>query len=95
MGKVPIEIKNFKSLDEFKAQIKSCVPKNSPCKICECLFMSHFTLFVWDINIIASCYFEILIMAHAFFIYLFVFYYSNSKKRNYIGHLHGDFLKHF
>ena len=38
--KVPTEIKNSKSLEEFKARIKSCVPKNCPCKICK-LFIKH------------------------------------------------------
>ena len=33
--KVPTEIKNSKSLEEFKARIKSWVPKNCPCKICK------------------------------------------------------------
>ena len=46
--KVPTEIKNSKSLEEFKARIESCILKNCPCKICklfikhERLFMSHF-----------------------------------------------------
>ena len=31
--KVPAEIKNSKSLEEFKARIKSWVPKSCPCKI--------------------------------------------------------------
>ena len=38
--KVPTEIKNSKSLEEFKARIKSWVPKNCPCKICK-LFIKH------------------------------------------------------
>ena len=38
--KVPTEIKNSKSLEEFKAQIKSCVPKNCLVKICK-LFIKH------------------------------------------------------
>ena len=32
--KVPTEIKNSKSLEEFKARIKSWVLENCPCKIC-------------------------------------------------------------
>ena len=39
-GKVPTEIKNSKSLKEFKVRIKSWVPKNCPCKICK-LFIKH------------------------------------------------------
>ena len=38
--KVPTETKNSKSLEEFKARIKSWVPENCPCKICE-LFFKH------------------------------------------------------
>ena len=38
--KVPTEIKNSKSLEEFKVRIKSWVPKNCPCKICK-LFIKH------------------------------------------------------
>ena len=38
--KVPTEIKNSKSLEEFKARIKSWVPENCPCKICK-LFIKH------------------------------------------------------
>ena len=38
--KVPTEIKNSKSLEEFKARIKSWVPKSCPCKICK-LFIKH------------------------------------------------------
>ena len=38
--KVPIEIKNSKSLEESKARIKSWVPKNCSCKICK-LFIKH------------------------------------------------------
>ena len=33
-NKVPKEIKNSKSLEEFKARIKSWVLENCPCKIC-------------------------------------------------------------
>ena len=33
--KAPTEIKNLKSLEGFKARIKSWVPKNCPCKICK------------------------------------------------------------
>ena len=33
--KAPTEIKNSKSLEGFKARIKSWVPKNCPCKICK------------------------------------------------------------
>ena len=33
--KVLTEIKNSKSLEEFKARIKSWVPKNYPCKMCK------------------------------------------------------------
>ena len=39
-NKVPTEIKNSKSLEEFKVRIKSWVPKNYPCKICK-LFIKH------------------------------------------------------
>ena len=39
-NKVSTEIKNSKSLKEFKAGIKSWVPKNCPCKICK-LFIKH------------------------------------------------------
>ena len=38
--KVPTEIQNSKSLEEFKARIKGWVPKNCPCKICE-LFINY------------------------------------------------------
>ena len=38
--KVPAEIKNSKSPEEFKAQIKSWVPKNCPYKIYK-LFIKH------------------------------------------------------
>ena len=38
--KVPTEIKDSKSLEAFKAQIKSWVPKNCPYKICK-LFIKH------------------------------------------------------
>ena len=38
--KVTTEIKNSKSLEEFKVRIKSWVPKNCPCKICK-LFIKH------------------------------------------------------
>ena len=31
--KIPMEIKNSKSLEEFNVGIKSWVPKNCPCKI--------------------------------------------------------------
>ena len=36
-GKLLTEIKNSKSLEEYKARIKSWVYKNSPCKICKLL----------------------------------------------------------
>ena len=35
-GKVPTEIKTSKSLEEFKAQIKSWVPKNYPARYVNC-----------------------------------------------------------
>ena len=38
--KASTEIKNSKSLEEFKVRIKSWVPKNCPCKICK-LFIKH------------------------------------------------------
>ena len=38
--KVNIQIKKSKPLDEFKARIKSWVPKNCPCKISK-LFIKH------------------------------------------------------
>ena len=38
--KVPTEIENSKSVEEFKARIKSWVPKNCPCKIYK-LFIKH------------------------------------------------------
>ena len=38
--KVPAEIKKSKSFEEFKVRIKSCIPKNWPCKICK-LFIKH------------------------------------------------------
>ena len=38
--KVPTEIKNSKSIDEFRVQIKSWAPKDCPCKICK-LFVKH------------------------------------------------------
>ena len=37
---VPTEIKYSKSFEEFKARIKSWIPKNCPCKICK-LFIKH------------------------------------------------------
>ena len=38
--KVPTEIENSKSVEEFKARIKSWVPKHCPCKIYK-LFIKH------------------------------------------------------
>ena len=38
--KVPTKIKNYKSLEEFKAQIKGWVLKNCRCKICK-LFIKY------------------------------------------------------
>ena len=38
--KVPSELKNSVSLEEFKARIKSWVPKSCPCKICT-VFIKH------------------------------------------------------
>ena len=38
--KFSTDIKNLKSLEEFKVRIKSWVLKNCPCKICK-LFMKH------------------------------------------------------
>ena len=38
--KVPTEIKNSKSFQEFKVQVKSWVSKNCPCKECK-LFIEH------------------------------------------------------
>ena len=39
-AKFPTEIKDSKSLEEFKVQIKTYFPKNSSCKICK-LFIKH------------------------------------------------------
>ena len=38
--KVPTEVKNSKSLEEFEAQIQAWVPKNYLCNICK-LFIKH------------------------------------------------------
>ena len=39
-GKVYTQIKNSKSLEGFKARVKSCIPKNCPGMICK-LFIKH------------------------------------------------------
>ena len=62
-SKVPSEIKNSKSLQEFKARIKSWVPKNCPCKICK-LFIKHvgnltlFVCFITTISMLFSSFFS-------------------------------------